>query len=479
MTTRASRRTSGLPKSSSGLLFASLAALAVSTGSCAPALGQTLPPQSASIPSVDSGPSSAYGALPDRNATTSTSDTCAKLDSWSLRPTWNIPYLSASQTLVPDCTGVRGQLANLGIGLGLNNIENGNVNFLSQGKPEPQGQQYVGQKPTAFSLTVTYVTFDLARILGIPQAKVVTGFKVMEPTWATIGPNYFGLNSLYYDQLLLHDHLELQLGYIENDFEYIGVYVGGRLAGGTLGPQATIPYEVGLSNNISTAPTANVKVSFGDFYDKAGVQRSNTPGGNIRYAALDPTGFNFTIPGTSPLVINEVGYQVHPSENAHSVWLRAGGIYNFTQFPGFGTAPGATNYAFYGLADYQLLQTYEPQTGIFFGGSFMYAPPNVNIYSKYYELRLYDVGPLPGRPHDFASLVATRTEFGRNAINYYDGIGVPTHDASTGVTASYTARIINGLWIGTALTYTHNPAFRVQPGDPNALNGQLVLTLWE
>jgi porin len=406
-------------------------------------------------------------------------DACAKLDSWSLRPTWNIPYISTSQTLYPDCSGLRGALAQDGIGIGFNNIENGALNFLSLNAKRPDGQQYVGQKPTGFSLSVLYLTFDLDTLLGIPNAKLVTGVKLMEPTWATIGPNYFGLNSLYYDQLLFHDHVEVQIGYIENDFEYIGTYVGGKFAGGTLGPQATIPYEVGLSNNVSTAPAINLRASLGDFYDKVGVQRSIPPGGNVRFVALNRLGANFNVPGTKALVIDELGYQVHPAPGAPAMWLRGGGIYNFTRFPGFGTDRTSTNDALYALADFQLLQTFHrPESGIFLGGSIMYAPPGVNMYSQYYELRLYDVGPFVARPYDLASLVATRTAFSKSAIDYYEKIGVPAHNASTGLTASYTFRVIKGLWLGAGLTYTHNPAFRVQPGDPNALSGTLALTIW-
>ncbi len=479
-----SRKPARLHKSTAAFVLASIVSMPVATLGCDCALGQAL--NNSDIgPDNDAQPSSgAFGALLDpaepAPPVTSDPDACAKLNSWSLRPTWNIPYLATSETLYPDCNGVRGKLADFGIGLGLQNIENGNINFLSIGKPTPQGQQYVGQIPTAFTLTVNYLTFDLDKLLGIPNAKVVAGAKLMEPTWATIGPSYFEINSLYYDQRMFEDHLELQLGYIENDFEYIGTYVGGRLAGGTLGPEAVIPFEVGLSNNVSTAPTANLRASLGNFYEKVGVQRSIPPGvGNVPDVALNPTGFDFTIPGTKPLVIDEVGYQVHPAEDASGIWLRGGGIYNFTQYPGFGTAPASTNYALYGLADFQLLQTFRPESGIFAGGSIMYAPPDVNIYSQYCELRLYDIGPFPQRPYDFASLVATRTIFGQNAIDYFGTIGVPTHEASTSVTASYTYRVIKGLWLGAALTYTRNPAFRVQPGDPNAFNGTLALTLWE
>jgi hypothetical protein len=68
--------------------------------------------------------------------------------------------------------------------------------------------------------------------------------------------------------------------------------------------------------------------------------------------------------------------------------------------------------------------------------------------------------------------------FSKSAIDHYENIGVPAHNASSGLTASYTYRVIKGLWLGAALTYTHNPAFRVQPGDPNALSGTLALTVW-
>jgi hypothetical protein len=67
---------------------------------------------------------------------------------------------------------------------------------------------------------------------------------------------------------------------------------------------------------------------------------------------------------------------------------------------------------------------------------------------------------------------------GKSAVDYYKKIGVPNHNASTSLTASYTYRVIKGLWLGTALTYTRNPAVRIQPDDPAALSGTLALTIW-
>jgi hypothetical protein len=46
---------------------------------------------------------------------------------------------------------------------------------------------------------------------------------------------------------------------------------------------------------------------------------------------------------------------------------------------------------------------------------------------------------------------------GKSAVDYYKKIGVPNHNASTSLTASYTYRVIKGLWLGAALNLHEEP----------------------
>ena len=103
--------------------------------------------------------------------------------------------------------------------------------------------------------------------------------------------------------------LDFKAGYIDNTQEFLGINVGGNLATGNLGPQATIPFQLGLSYGGFAAPGINVRVrSKTGFYNKFGIQRSLPPGGARAENAVNPGGFRFSPPGTGVLLIDEIGF---------------------------------------------------------------------------------------------------------------------------------------------------------------------------
>ena len=86
------------------------------------------------------------------------------------------------------------------------------------------------------------------------------------------------------------------------------------------------------------------------------------------------------------------------------------------------------------MGDQQILQT-NPHTGtaaqgVYVGGSAMYAPPELNRFSQYYEARIYGIGLIPGRPLDLLSGVFTDNVFSGYAVRAARNAGQLAHSDS-------------------------------------------------
>jgi porin len=110
----------------------------------------------------------------------------------------------------------------------------------------------------------------------------------------------------------------------------------------------------------------------------------------------------------------------------------------------------------------------------------MYAPPELNRFSQYYELRLYGIGLLPSRPRDMLSLVVSRNVFSHYLVDAALQQGQLAHDASLSITAGYSATIAPGIRAGIGLGYTDHPTPVVYtPQTGSALNILAnVITFW-
>jgi hypothetical protein len=100
----------------------------------------------------------------------------------------------------------------------------------------------------------------------------------------------------------------------------------------------------------------------------------------------------------------------------------------------------------------------------------MYAPPEFNRFSQYYELRLYGIGLLPSRPGDMVSVVVTRNVFSHYLVDAALQGGQLAHAGNWSITAAYTAPIAPGIRVGIGLGYTNNPTpviYTPQTGAPS------------
>ena len=365
-------------------------------------------------------------------------------------------------TIDPDFVGIRSSLAALGIGY----IGYSSNNFFDNMLPAERttfGQQvYSGQKPTFLTNNVMQFTYDLSRY-GIPDGQIVVGGIYNYDTWDPGGPNALGLATLSYYQTFLNKQVELKVGYLSNYFEYSGPFPAGNLSSSIFGPSGSILVEAGLSAYAFTKPAVNIKVNGPDgLYNKFGVQVASNPDGPLAEKAANPAGLDWATPNSGVLVIDEFGYRKEASPDQLATWVRAAPIINTSRYVDFEFGGRNTgNYAGYVLADQQFVQLApavgQAARGWYAGVSAMYAPPEFNRISQYYELRLYGIGLLPSRPADMISLVVSRNVFSNYVVDAVLQSGQLAHRGNFSITAAYSASIAPGIRAGIGLGYTNNP----------------------
>src|ERR1017187_2308393 len=250
--------------------------------------------------------------------------------------------------------------------------------------PEPADEQvYVGQRAFESSFVQPILSADLHQ-LHLQHAQLYMGGVWNWVSWNPAGPKSLQLWALYFYQEIGNDRLEVKAGYIANNMNFVGLYVGGSTATGAQGVYAVLPYEVGMSYFPLTAPSFNVRIRGPkNTYIKTAVQRSLDPNGGATEVARNHTGFRFIPHGDELLLINEGGYLRAASATAHEAWFRAGAIYNTTPSRNVTTGQSESgNYCAYVLMDDQLLRTdrEHPNHGLYAGASFMTVPETMNPY---------------------------------------------------------------------------------------------------
>ena len=457
---RALRR--GLVASSALLAIASTPALAQSKdGEVEPAARPTTQPASTS-------------ALPDASAVPA-ADRFKRLDDLSLKG-WDIPYPKVADTILADHGGVRDALADIGIGISPINTFNLQYDILQNDRGYRGPQLYNGQNVTRTNTTLSLTaTYDLGMI-GLKGGQLATSFSLVNNSFPAVnGPRKLRFGRLHYYQELADGRVDFKIGYIDNAQEFLGTNVGGSLATGNLGPQATIPFQLGLSYGGFSVPAFNLRVKMGKhFYNKAGIQRSLPPGGGPVENELNPGGFHFRVPGTGVLFINEVGYNRPSSAGTKSMWVRGGGIYNTTEFTAY-NGSRRDNWGGFIAVDRQLSQIdgEKPFRGLYAGATVNYAPPQQNFYTQYYEARLYGIGLLQNRPFDLASLVTTYNKYSPAGLRVNTPEGQSNYPGTFAVIGSYAYRVRAGIYLQPGVGVTVHPIY--SPRFKPALNGYLGL----
>jgi porin len=367
-------------------------------------------------------------------------------------------------------SGFRRGLASEGIALRVISGIQYTQNTLNAPPPGDE-QVYVGQRAFGTSFVQPILSADL-RQLHLKHAQFYLGGVWNWASWNPAGPNSLQLWALYFYKEFGEDRVEVKAGYIANNMNFVGLFVGGSTATGAQGVYAVLPYEAGMSYFPLTAPSLNVRIRGPwNTYIKTAAQRSIDPNGGPAEVGRNHTGFRFDPHGDKLVLINEAGYLRKASANARDAWFRAGSINNTTLFKNQTTGRTESgNYCAYALMDVQLLQSSHehPKQGLYGGGSFMMAPERLDAYARYYEARLYQEAPFRSRPGDVLSAVASRTGYSRIVTDNLVSAGKTVWRAGTTVTGSYSLRASRGNYLSLGLSYVAGPA--ITPRVDNGLN---------
>jgi porin len=331
-------------------------------------------------------------------------------------------------------------------------------------------QNYTGQRQF-FDYSLNPVLSADLRQLGFHKAQLNINGQIQQATWGPAQPTAFTAESIYLYKEFGEDRVEMKLGYLTTDFQFIGLQVGGQVASGAQGVYAVLPYEVGISYTPLPAPVLTLKYRWDSgLYAKGAAQRSGEPGSEEAALHRDAVGLRFLPHGDKFLGVGEFGFKRPARAGKLSEWLRAGYIGNTTPYISLRTGLKETgNYCAYFLADRQLTQpqSSNPARGVYVGASAMFVPAQFDIYRQYDEGRIYYAAPFRNRPGDFASIVASYTAFSHDYLRTLATSAQSYWRSSNSVTGSYTARVARGTYLGVGLSYVNGPS--VTPKVPAAL----------
>lgn len=381
----------------------------------------------------------------------------AKINALRFRAIVTAP--SVTNTVLGDTDGWRSTLADYGIGVNSFFSASPSVNLLQEPQTTHGKNRYIGQTPE-FDTSNNYLalTWDTSHI-GINGGLVTLMGCDQASTIGTYGHNAH-VCQFYYDQQLFNKLLDIQAGIIENGFQYQNIYVGGSLSSGTLGPSATQGGELGLSGIGVGAPAVNIRLNEGNYYVKAGIQRSTSIHGAVyENQVANPIGLRWSEPGGGVVYAQEVGYRVSPALGRLSTWVRMDGFENTTEYTAYkggkSTGQGASI-----IVDHQFTQPdpNSPSHGLYAGATYTWTNPNMAAYDEYYEVRVYDKGPFLSRPEDQAAFVANLTEVSPGYRLNLRKAGYGTTQQIINLTATYTYHIARGVFFTSGITYAIHPA---------------------
>lgn len=391
--------------------------------------------------------------------------------------TTNFP--GAIDTVLGNVGGFRSFLAEHDIGLqsrvGLSAV----ADVLATGQPRSP-QRFNGQRLTLQSQSANAIATIGLNGLGLPDSKLIVGVSYLVTSFRINGPTTATVRNIAYYQSFADRTVELKVGYMPNYYEFVGLFTGGSpvLSSGFSG---LIPIQVGLSADPTPTPLANITVNGKNgFYVKAGVQRSVSPKGSSYEVEHNGfAGLRFGQDGSGPMTIAEIGVRRPASSDRRQIWLRAGGIYNDSDYSRFDGKGYRANEAFYALADVQITQPDQklPFRGIYSGISAFWATPKVNAYVQTYEARIYSIGLTSQRPSDSIGFRITYNKYSPDGREYLGKSGQYVNLFQLSETLNYSYHLSSGMYLIPSLAHIKHPSFVGRFKDALNLSGTVYFLL--
>jgi porin len=383
-----------------------------------------------------------------------------------------VAYPSPLDSIIGDMGGWRSALADRDIGFEMRSASVVQSNVLEAGQPE-HPQRYAGQRPTLSAALNATATFGLDSI-GLENGLLSVGATAVLTSW-DVNPQGVSFRAFYFYNSWLDKAVELKFGYIGNAYEYIGLFVGGSPVL-TSGFSSVIPFQVGLSSDPAVTPAVNLTLrSKTGIYTRVGIQRSLSPRGLTYEMQTHGAGLNFTNAGAHALFIGELGLRRPSSASSRSLWLRAGGLYNKSNYPRFDGRGDDVNGCAFIAGDVQALQVSPNASyrGVFLGAAAFWAPPIVNVFTQNYELRAYSVGLFDARTSDSIAVKVNYSKFSDDARRALAPTNLGTHPDQLQVQGSYSLHVLPGIYVIGAASWITNPSFLGEFNDAVVMTGTL------
>lgn len=400
---------------------------------------------------------------------------CLKYDRYNHKGSES-PFPSNCESISPELGGLRKSMYDRGWNAQAI-FSNGVTYDLRNHDHGPQ--IYSGQKPSYTTTGSLLLTHDLERH-GLPKGSLIT----LGGSFAYSSFRGDGIREAFISQLsaripLKDDRLIIQVGYFSLASQFYGTLLGNNIAASTLGPSSGLLAQVGALG-FKPSPAFDIRFYSKDkrYYNHFGVARSISPEGLFPDSEENVSGLKFNTKDARPIFIDEVGYRVEAGPDQKKVWLRAGVIYNKSEYTRLDTsAKKSPNHGAYIVGDLQLTQ---PDLKLPYKGWYMNAyvnqgRGNVNYLPGAFGGSLYSLAPLESRPYDLAAFGFSKNKYSRWARSNATAAGQDSAKASTNFSISYAYRMGRGAYLQSALIYTDNPTF--SPRRAGALNLNMTAIL--
>lgn len=334
---------------------------------------------------------------------------------------------------------------------------------------------YEGQKPTYYNTYILHLTWSNPKT---NTQLVITGWEDYNNFFKGQLSNTPKFDA-YINQYLFRKKLLITAGYSNQGFHYLGFFTAGNLAGSLIGSSAVLQDSAGGAAPFNLTPAINLRYqTTKNTYVQSMVQSSVNPDSGAGPNAILPLAF---APNHAKAFLGEeVGYNRAAAPGQRRLWARMDFFYNFSHYKDFrdvahydSPTPTRTsnNWAFSAAADYQTSQTdqFLPFRGNYIGGTIQYAPPQQNLFSQYYEVRDYIIGPFKRRPMDMISIIVNHMAFSKYWTHGFAPLLSSTGTYSSGqqnFSATYVLHALRGIVVSNAFEYSANPT--PAPKTPNA-----------
>lgn len=394
---------------------------------------------------------------------------CHDWDKLNHRASQTFRTISTCDSVSSELFGAREALADNGIGIQLLLNPGYSYDILGHNAPE---QLYGGQNPTWTQAITAYLTYDLSRI-GLDNSQFIFSGTYQSSNFPTTTSNLKTISALAINQTFFDKQLELQYGYWPLIWSFYGYSLTGSSTS-ALGPSSMIPVEVGLSYDEPT-PAFNVIVRDQSlrFYNHASITRSNSS------ADLDENswGLKWDVGDARALYIDELGFKQEPINGQRSIWLRAGMLYNTTQYTKNFASGTTNNYGGYLAGTVQLSQPYKDHRGLYFDAKVNTAKSNVNLIDKDYQVSLFYISPFESRPDDIVALGYSKSYYSWSVQKAINSSGGQSSKSTDSVQFSYSLKANTGLYVIPGLTWTKNPTSSVKSSDALIFQCKLVILI--